>query len=58
MIATEALCNAVIGLLVSWAATFFLLGYSATGSLGVTTMFFGLSFTRSYVLRRIFARLA
>ena len=58
MIATEALCNAVIGLLVSWAATFFLLGYSATGSLGVTAMFFGLSFARSYVLRRIFARLA
>ena len=25
---------------------------------GITAMFFGLSFTRSYVLRRIFARLA
>ena len=29
MTALEALCNAAIGLLVSWAATFFVLGYSA-----------------------------
>lgn len=58
MIALEALCNAVIGLLVSWAATFFVLGYSATGSLAVTAMFFALSFTRSYVLRLVFRRLA
>jgi hypothetical protein len=50
----EALTNAIVGLLVSWAATFFLLGYSASGSVGVTLMFFGLSFTRSWVLRRIF----
>lgn len=54
MIALEALCNAAIGLLVSWAATFFVLGYSATGSLAVTAMFFALSFTRSYVLRLVF----
>lgn len=58
MIALEALCNATIGLLVSWAATFFVLGYSATGSLAVTAMFFTLSFTRSYVLRLAFRRLA
>ena len=58
MTALEALCNAVIGLLVSWAATFFVLGYSATGSLAVTAMFFALSFTRSYVLRLVFRRLA
>jgi hypothetical protein len=56
--ALEALCNAAIGLLVSWAATFFVLGYSATGSLAVTAMFFALSFTRSYVLRLVFRRLA
>lgn len=58
MSALEALCNATIGLLVSWAATFFVLGYSATGSLAVTAMFFALSFTRSYVLRLVFRRLA
>lgn len=52
--ATEAVANAVIGLIVSWAATFFILGYSASGSFAVTAMFFGLSFTRSYVLRRVF----
>ncbi len=58
MTALEALCNAAIGLLVSWAATFFVLGYSATGSLAVTAMFFTLSFTRSYVLRLVFRRRA
>jgi hypothetical protein len=58
MSALESLCNATIGLLVSWAATFFVLGYSATGSLAVTAMFFALSFTRSYVLRLVFRRLA
>ena len=58
MIALEAFANAVIGFAVSWAATLFVLGYSPTASLGVTAMFFGLSFARSYILRRIFARLA
>ncbi len=57
MNALEALCNSIIGLLVSWAATFFVLGYSAAGSLGVTLMFFGLSFARSYILRIIFDRI-
>ncbi len=57
MIALESFCNAAIGLLVSWAATFFLLGYSAAGSLGVTLMFFCLSFARSYALRLVFERL-
>mgnify|MGYP003500864927 CR=1 FL=1 len=57
MIALESLANAAIGLLVSWAATFFVLGYSASGSAAVTAMFFGLSFARSYVLRLIFGRL-
>lgn len=52
--ATEAVANAAIGLIVSWAATFFVLGYSASGSVAVTAMFFWLSFTRSYVLRRVF----
>ena len=56
--ATEALANALIGLLVSWAATWGVLGYSPAESVAVTLMFFGLSFTRSFVLRRIFRRLA
>ncbi len=63
MIATEALCNAVIGLLVSWAVTFFLLPFwgltpSAGQSAGITLVYFGISFTRSYVLRRAFAKWA
>ncbi len=48
---TEALANAAIGLLVSWAATWFILGYSPAQSIMVTAMFFGLSFARSYALR-------
>lgn len=56
MIALESFANAAIGLIVSWAATHFILGYSASGSLAVTAMFFGLSFARSYALRLIFER--
>ena len=58
MTALEALANAAIGLLVSWAATRFILGYDAGQSAAITAMFFGLSFARSYVLRLIFGRLA
>lgn len=54
MSALEALLNAAIGLLVSWAATLWVLGYSPAASVWISLMFFGLSFTRSYVLRRIF----
>lgn len=54
----EALCNAVIGLLVSWAATTFVLGYTASQSAAITGMFFVLSFTRSWAIREIFRRLA
>lgn len=53
---TEALANAAIGLLVSWAATWFILGYSPAQSIAVTMMFFGLSFARSYALRLYFRR--
>lgn len=56
--ATEALANALVGLLVSWTATWAVLGYSPAESVAVTLMFFGLSFTRSFVLRRVFRRLA
>lgn len=54
--AAEAMTNAVIGLLVSWAATYFVLGYSPAQSLAITAMFFGLSFTRSWAIRAAFRR--
>jgi len=53
---TEALANAAIGLLISWLATWFVLGYSPAQSVAVTSMFFGLSFARSYALRLYFRR--
>jgi len=56
MDAAEALANAVIGLAVSWAATFFVLGYSAAGSAGITLMFFSLSFARAWAVRAVFRR--
>ena len=55
--ATEALANAIVGLVVSWAATFFVLGYSAAGSVAVTAMFFTLSFARAWALRALFRRI-
>jgi len=54
--ALEALANAAIGFAISWAATFWILGYSAAGSIAVTAMFFALSFSRAYILRRLFRR--
>ena len=56
MDAIESIANATIGLLFSWAATFWILGYTATGSIGVTAMFFALSFTRAWALRALFRR--
>lgn len=54
----EAFANAGIGLVVSWAATVFVLGYQPAQAAGVTAMFFVLSFARSFVLREIFRRIA
>lgn len=56
MSAFEAVANAVIGFVVSWCATLFVLGYSPTESLAVTGMFFALSFTRAWVLREVFRK--
>lgn len=56
MTALEALANAAIGLIVSWAATTWVLGYSPTESVAVTAMFFGLSFTRAWAIRAAFKR--
>jgi len=58
MDAAEAFANAVVGLLVSWAATRFVLGYNATESAAITVMFFGLSFSRAWLLRRLFRGLS
>jgi hypothetical protein len=58
MSALEALANATVGFAVSWAATFFVLGYSASGSAAVTAMFFVLSFARSWAIRGAFKRWA
>ena len=54
--AAEALANAAIGLVVSWAATWAVLGFSPAQSVGVTAMFFVLSTARQFVLRRLFRR--
>lgn len=52
--AAEAFANATIGFGVSWAATLWVLGYTPAQSAAVTSMFFCLSFARSWVLRRVF----
>jgi hypothetical protein len=54
--AIEALTNAVIGFVVSFAATFFVLGFSPAQSTGITVMFFGLSFSRAWIIRAAFRR--
>jgi len=54
----EVLANAIVGLAVSWAATWAVLGFSPVQSVGVTAMFFALSTARQFVLRRLFRRLA
>jgi hypothetical protein len=56
MSALEALTNAAVGLVISWCATFFVLGYSPAGSAAVTAMFFVLSFVRAWVLREVFKK--
>lgn len=56
--ALEAAANALIGLVLSWAATRFVLGFDAAESVAITGGFFALSFTRAWVLRRIFRRMA
>ena len=54
MDALEAFANASVGLVVSWSATWLVLGYSPASSAAVTGMFFGLSFTRAWIIRGIF----
>ena len=58
MDALEALANAVIGLLISWAATWLVLGYSPAASIAVSAMFFCLSFARAWLIRAFFRGLS
>ena len=55
----EALSNSVFGLAVSWAFTYWALPLfglqpSPLDATWITACYFGLSFARSFVLRRIF----
>jgi hypothetical protein len=58
------MCNAVIGLAVSWCATFYLLpplfGIAPTAgqSAGITGLFFALSFFRAWAIREAFRKWA
>lgn len=59
----ESLANAGIGMVVGWAATYALLPIwglapSAEDAIGITAMFFALSFSRAWVLRVVFRSLA
>ena len=61
--ATEALTNSLVGLPISWAATFWLLPLlglhpDVGQSTAVTMLFFALSVARSWVIRRAFRRFA
>lgn len=60
--AIEALANSVIGLLVSWAFTFWALPVfglqpSPMDAVWITACYFMLSLIRSYALRRLFSAL-
>jgi len=59
--AIEAFCNAIIGLAVSWAVTFYALPLwglqpSASASAGITAMYFVISFVRSWMIREAFRK--
>ena len=59
--ALEAICNAVIGLLVSWGVTYWglpLLGLtpSVSASAGITGFYFMVSFARAWMIREVFRR--
>ena len=56
MSALEALCNAIIGLVVSWTLTAFVLGYTPAQAIGVTLLFFCASFLRSWAIREAFKK--
>jgi hypothetical protein len=59
----ESLANAALGLLASWAATYWLFPWlfgiapSAGQSAGIVALFFALSFARARALRWVFRRI-
>lgn len=56
----EAKANAIVGILVSWAFTFWVMPmlfgvqFSAPQATGITVIYFVLSTARAYIIRRIF----
>lgn len=61
MSALEAFTNAAIGLAASWLVTFYALPLwgmtpSASASLGITAMYFCVSFARAYFIREAFRK--
>ena len=59
--AVEALLNALVGMFVSWAVTYYALPLwgltpSAPQAAGITAFFFVVSFARAWALRELFRR--
>lgn len=59
--ALEALCNAVVGLIVSWAVTYYALPLwgltpSASAAASITGLYFIVSWARSFIIREVFRR--
>ena len=54
--ALEAIVNAAVGLIVSWSATVYVLGYTPTAGVAVSAMFFALSTIRSFLIREAFRK--
>ena len=61
MSAIEAMCNATLGLAVSWAVTYWCLPLwglqpSAPDAAAITALYFVVSFLRSWAIREVFRR--
>ena len=61
MSAIEALCNAIVGLAVSWLVTYYALPWwglepSPSAATGITLFYFTASFLRSWAIREVFRR--
>ena len=61
MSAVEALTNAILGLVASWAVTYLALPLwgltpSPTDAAGITALYFVISFLRAWVIREVFRR--
>lgn len=61
MNALEAITNALVGLLISWAVTYYALPWwglepSAGQSAAITSLYFCVSFLRAWAIREVFSR--